>query len=340
MSTSVKFLKAEAGKQAEFGTPVAPTFRLPFEGEYQDAQEDHVAQYDSGVWTPQEIAGKVADHATFTLKGTAFFELLPIFWNAGYNDITPSGTGPYAYDDALDPAAEGAPIPYTFYFGGGEDIGGTGPAIRIADAYCQSFSLAFGIGAKQIALQSTWFGKSVDDNAGAGFDFIGSNLPGSLEMMKGLLGELNVQDAAATGGDFATMTAFECSLLDWTLTVNTGIRPKWAADNNALTYCGYYYEAPAVTLAAAIRTTSANYANVAAKAKARTYQELELILNGSSARQLRAQLTGRWLPNVTAHGRSGNEVVMNAVFQAGTPYTQTTTPHYFGWELDTRLADI
>ena len=29
MSTSVKFLKAEAGKQSAFGTPVAPDFKLP-----------------------------------------------------------------------------------------------------------------------------------------------------------------------------------------------------------------------------------------------------------------------------------------------------------------------
>jgi hypothetical protein len=79
---------------------------------------------------------------------------------------------------------------------------------------------------------------------------------------------------------------------------------------------------------------------VAAKAKARTYQELELVINGSNSRQLRLQLTGRWNPNITAHGRSNNEVVMNGSFMVETPHTQTTTPHYFGWELDTALSTI
>lgn len=340
MSTSTKFLKGEAGKQSVFGTPVSPTFKLPFTGEYADAQEDHSAEYDSGAWTPITIVGKVSDHATFTLNGTAFFELLPLFLNAGFGDITPSGEGPYVYDDELDPSAVGAPIPYTFFFGGNEAIGGTGPAVRIADAYCQSFSLAWSMSAKQIALQSTWFGRSVDDNSGAGFAFIGSGLPAGIEMMKGLLASLNIQDAASTGSDFTTMTAFDCALLDWTLAVNTGLQPMWSGDKNALTYCGYYHQAPVTTFTAALRTTSANYALVAAKAKARTYQELELTLNGAGSRQLKAQLTGRWLPSVTAHGRSGNEVVMNGVFQAETPHTQVTTPHYLSWELDTLLEDI
>ena len=340
MATSVKLLKGEAGKQSVFGTAVSPTFKLPFVGEYQDAQEDHSAEYDSGFWTPVTIVGKVADHGTFNLRGTAYFELLPMFFNAGFDAITPSGAGPYVYDDEVVPSTPGAPIPYTFRFGGGEAIGGTGPTVQIADAYCQSFTLAFSMSAKALTINSTWFGRSIDDNSGAGRAFIGSNLPASIEMMKGLLGALNIQDAATTGSDFTTMTAFQCSLLDWTLAVDTGLRPQWAADNNALTYCGYYHQAPVITLAAAIRTTSSNYALVAAKAKARTYQELELIINGSNSRQLRLQLTGRWNPNVTAHGRANNEVVMNGSFMVETPHTQTTTPHYFGWELDTALASI
>lgn len=340
MSTSAKFLKAEAGKQSVFGTAVAPTFKLPFVGEYQDMQEDHRAEWDSGQWTPTGIVGKVADFANFTLRGTAFFELLPMFWQAGFNDITQSGSGPYAYDADNNPAAVGSPIPYTFFFGGNEAIGGTGPAIRIADAYCQSFTLAFSVSSKEVSINSQWFGASVDDNSGAGRAFVGANLPAGIEMMKGLLGALNIQDAASSGGDFATMTAFDCALLDWSLAVDTGIRPQWAADKNALTYCGYYFQEPSARLTAALRTTQTNYGLVVAKAKARTYQELELVLNGSSSRQLRLQLTGRWLPDVIAHNRSNNEVVMNAVFEADTPFTQTTTPHWFGWELDTQLADI
>jgi hypothetical protein len=335
MSTSVKFLKAEAGKQTAFGTPVSPDFKLPFTGAYTDAQEEQVAEWDAGFWTPTAIVEKTADMATISLSGAMFFELLPVFLSAGFGDLTPGGAGPYDYDDELDPAAVGAPIPYTFLLGGNEALGGTGPAVKIQDAYLRTMSLSFSISNRQVTVQSEWFGLSVNDNAGAGFAFIGAALPTSLGMMKGLLAALDIQDAATSGGDFATMTAFECSLLDWTLNIDTGLRPKWAAEENALTYCGYYHEVPAVTFTPTIRTDSTNYALVKAKANARTFQELMLTLNGDASRQVKWQMTGRFLPNFTAHGRANNEVVMSPTFRAETPYTQTTTPHMFGWELDT-----
>jgi hypothetical protein len=335
MSTSVKFLKAEAAKQSVFGTAVTPDFKLPFEGEYMDAQTEHSAAWDSGFWTPTTIVEKTSDYATFKLNGAMFFELLPVFLSAGFADLSPGGAGPYTYDHEINPAAVGAPSPYTFFFGGNEAIGGTGPAIRIRDGYMQKMTLAFNMNSKEVTVQSEWFGASVDDNSGAGRAFIGAALPTPLGMMKGLLSVLEIQDAATTGSDFATMTAFDCSILDWALTIDTGIRPQWAAEENALTYCGFYHEAPSITFAPVIRTNATNYALVKAKANARTYQEIMLTMNGASARQVKWQMTGRWLPGFVAHGRSGNEVTMSPTFQVETPHTQVTTPHYFGWELDT-----
>ncbi|MFA6168301.1 MAG: hypothetical protein WC700_16890 [Gemmatimonadaceae bacterium] len=335
MSTSVKFLKAEAGKQTAFGTPAAPTFKLPFVGEYADAQEEHVAEWDAGYWTPTAIVEKTADMATISLSGAMFFELLPVFLSAGFADLSPGGAGPYAYDYEIDPAAVGAPSPYTFLLGGNEALGATGPAVKIQDAYLRTMSLSFSISNRQVTAQSEWFGLSVNDNGAAGFAFIGAALPTTPGMMKGLLSALEIQDAATTGSDFTTMTAFDCSLLDWTLSIDTGLRPKWAADENALTYCGYYHEAPVVTFTPTIRTNSVNYALVKAKANARTHQELLLTMNGAASRQVKWMMTGRWLPGFTAHGRANNEVVMQPTFQCETPYTQVTTPHFFGWELDT-----
>lgn len=338
MSTSVKFMKAEAGKQSVFGTAVSPTFKLPFTGEYMDAQTEHVAEWDAGVWTPVGIVEKTSDYATFKLSGAMFFELLPVFLSAGFDDLSPSGSGPYTYDLELNPAAVGAPSPYTFFFGGNESIGGTGPAIRIKDGYLQKMVLSYSMNSKELTVQSDWFGASVDDNSAAGRAFIGSALPTPLGMMKGLLAALEIQDAATTGSDFLTMTAFSCSLLDWSLTIDTGLRPAWSADNNALTYCGFYHEAPSVEFAPTIRTNSSNYALVKAKANARTYQELMLTMNGASSRQVKWQMTGRWLPGFVAHDRASNEVVMKPKFTCETPYTQVTTPHYFGWELDTQWS--
>lgn len=337
MSTSIKFLRVEAGRQSAFGTAVTPTLKLPFTGEYADEQTEHTAEWDQGTWTPTEIVEKTSDFATFKLSGAMFFELLPIFFSAGFDALTPSGDGPYTYDDELNPAAVGTPIPYTFFFGGKENLGGTGPAIRIRDGYLRQMVLSFNMNSKDLTVQSDWFGASIDDNSGAGFAFQGLSLPSSLGMMKGLLGALEIQDATTTGGDFATMTAFDCALLDWRLTIDTGLRPAWAADQNDLAYCGYYHEAPMVSFAPTIRTTSTNYALLKTKANARTYQELMLTLNGASSRQAKLQMTGRWLPNFVAHGRGTNEVVMQPTFQCARPYTQVTTPHFFGWELDTQL---
>lgn len=338
MSTSIKFLKAEAGKQSAFGTAATPDFKLPFMGEYSDEQTEHVAEWDNGTWTPLEIVEQTSDFAKFKLSGAMFFELLPVFLSAGFADLTPGGADPYTYDAELNPAAVGAPSPYTFLFGGNEAIGGTGPAIKIQDGYLQSMTLAFNINSKELTVQSEWFGASVNDNSGAGFAFQGAALPTPLGMMKGLLGALDIQDATTTGGDFATMTAFDCALLDWSLKIDTGLRPAWSADQNDTVYCGYYHEAPAITFTPTVRTNSTNYALIKTKADARTYQEQMLTLNGASSRQVKWQMTGRWLPNFMAHGRANNEVVMQPTFQCATPYTQVTTPHLFGWELDTKWS--
>lgn len=335
MSTTTKFLAGFAGKQTVFGTAVAATFKLPFVGEYEDAQEEHSAEYDSGFWTPTVIVGEVAQHARFTLNGTGFFELMPVLFNAGHDHITVGGVGPFEFDDVVSPSAVGVPRPYTFFFGGNENLGGTGPMVRIRDGHMESFQLAGNINTKEVSLQSQWFGASVDDNSDAGFAKPSSNLPSPLGMMKTLLGTLEIQDATTTGGDFTTMTATDKALLDWTFACDFGLRPQWSADENQLVYSGVRHVMPTASFQAAIRTTATNYALVKAKADAKTFQELMLTLNGGASELLKLKMTGRWLPNVIAHSRNNDEVVMAATFQVETNYLQVTTPHWLSWELDT-----
>lgn len=336
MSTSTKFLRAEAGRQPAFGTPATPDFKLPFVGEYEDLQEEHEAEWDQGTWTPTTIVEQVASFARVTLNGAMFFELLPVLLSAGFGAISPTDNEThFTYDDEVDPSAVGSPVPYTFLLGGDEDLGGTGPAVRVQDTFLESFTLAGNLNSKEVSLQSTWFGLQVDDNSGAGFAFQGAALPSNLGMMKTLLGGLQYQDASTTGGDFTTMTSFSGVLLDWSLTVNTGLAPLWAADENQLTYAGVRHNEPSVEFTPVIRTNSTTYAAVKGKANSRTFQELLLNLAGGDQRDCKWLMTGRWLPNFVAHGRAGDEVVMQPTFRCSTPHTQTTTPHWFGWELDT-----
>jgi hypothetical protein len=93
-----------------------------------------------------------------------------------------------------------------------------------------------------------------------------------------------------------------------------------------------------VEFAASYRTTATNYALIKAKADARTYQELMFTLTGNNSAQWINKITGRFLANFTAHSRANDEVVMSPTFRAGTPHAQTTTPHFYGWELDTGVS--
>ncbi len=337
MSTSTKFLKVVAAKQSAFGTPGASGyFQMPFTGEYEDLEEEHMAAYDQGTWTPTAIVEKVGEMARLTLSGVMFFEMMPILLNASHDAITATdATTHYSYDDAVSPSAVGAPAFYTFWLGGNEAIGATGPTVRIQDAFCESWTLTGNINTKEVQMTSTWMGLQVDDNSGAGFAWPTAALPAGLGMMKTLLGGLDYQDAATTGGDFTTMTAAAGVLLNWGLTFNGGLRPKWAADSDALTYAGVRHEEPSCEYTPTLRTNTTTYAAVKGKANARTFQEVMISLSGGDQRDMNFKMTGRFQPNFIAHARSENEVVMTPTFRCETPYTQTTTPHWVSWELDT-----
>ncbi len=327
---SDRFLKAEVGLQSTFGTSVTPTIQVPFTGSYECRDVWHEAPWDAGAWTPTTIRAKMATEAQARFTGSAMFEMLPVLWNSGYNDVDPTGTGPYAHTYNISPSAVGLPKPLTGYFGAvGTNIGATGPAMVLKDLYLRTWRLSGNVnGDKNVALEAEFFGTSVNDNGGAGTAFVGCSLPGAMEVIKALQGSLNLDDAGTTGGVFTTMTALSASLLDWELNGITGIEPAYSGDGNILTFGGIRYTAPTTTLRLAARLSSANYALIYSKYTAGTYQELQLTLSGASSRSLDIKMTGIWTECRTAHARSNNEVVIEATFTAQTPHTQTTTPHY------------
>jgi len=337
---TIKFLKAEAGKQAVQGTPATPDFMLPMVGEYEDAQIEVAAEWDSGTWSGMEIVEQAAKLARFTLRGHGFFELLPVFLSAGFNDqLTASDSAPYAYTDLLTPGAAGVPRPYTMRFGAlGQNIGGTGPTVQIPDAYLESVTLTGNINSADITVESQWFGSEVDDNSGAGYAFAGAALPSPLGMMKTLLGAISLQDAGATGGDFGSLTGLTGVLLDWVLTIRTGLSPQWSADSNQLTFTGVRIQTPTITFAPTLRTNATTYAATRTKYEARTYQELQITLTGGLSRQAVLRATGRWTSVPTPRRREDGELVISPTFTAETPETQTKTPHIFGWTIDTRWS--
>lgn len=336
---SENLLRAEFGKQSTFGTPVNVAFVMPAQCEHKDEREEVEASLDAGTWMPTTVAAETAKHATIKTKGAGYFEVIPAFLNAGLSNATPSGADPYTYTYAVAVSAEPTPKPYTWRSGGGA-LGATGPLAQIADAFCQELTLGGNLNSKEVQLESQWFGGDVDDNAGAGYAASAVSVPSPLDMLKTLLGTVAVKDATATGGVFTGMTALSCVVLDWQLKLNTGIKPLWSADSNALTFCGYRYDLPVIEWTPTIRTTTTTYAAIMGKFKAKTYQELKIELNGALTRRLTFKLTGRWVACPSAHERANGEIIMKPTFRAQVPAMQTTTPHFATIEVVTKLANI
>lgn len=332
----VSFLQVQAAIQDTFGTPAAMVFGLPVVFEYQDGDQDQIAEWDTGTWTPLEISERVAQVATFTLRGVLFFELMPLFLDAGFNAMTPSGDGPYSYEDAYVPGEVGAPLGYTFRFGGNDGNRAPTSMVQVQDAYLQSLVLTFNPAIRVVTFEAKWFGRYVDDNDGDGYEPASVPLPDGITMVNGLLATLGLQDAGDSGGAFDAIEEMQCALTEWQLSLDTGLRPEWASDRNQLTYCGVRQEWPALTFTATIRTNINTYAVTKVKAAARTFQEMQLTfydVGNLGDRSLVLRMTGRWLPNFAAHERVRGEIVSKPTFQAETLSEQTTTPHWFSYEI-------
>jgi hypothetical protein len=179
-------------------------------------------------------------------------------------------------------------------------------------------------------VKAEMFGSTYDDNSAAGYAFDTVVLPATMEVINGLKGVIRYQDAdATTGGNFLTMTDFECSILDWELTIDTGIEPAYCLTDETTTWSALKYTSPSVEFKPIVRTTTATYAAIKAKSDARTYQELSLHLPGavSPGSYLTVNMTGLWDVVPTAHDEQDGEVVIKPTFRCQTPHTQTTL-HY------------
>ena len=185
---------------------------------------------------------------------------------------------------------------------------------------------------KAVLANAQLFGTTYDDNSGAGYAFASVNLPASLEPINAAMGSLNYGDATtsgpAEGSSMEGLTAFSCSLLGWKWTVDTGLRPLWCLTDGTLTWSGLKYEPPACNFSPIMRTGATTYAQIKAKADARTYQNLQLQIPGSSGRYLSINMTGLWNVVPSVHETHDGEVVIKPTFLTQTPHTMTTLPHW------------
>jgi len=324
---SEKFLKAQVGLQTAHGAAVTPTIQWPGTANAEDVRTRYEAPYDAGAWTPTTIICDTAYLTRLVTAGLGFYEILPVYLNAGLEDVAPTGAGPYTHTYIISPAAVAVPMPTTWLVGAvGTNLGATGPAIKLKDLYLSDLTLTGNMNDKTINHSGTWFGTTFDDNAGAGYAFAAVGLPATLHSMRFLHGALNIDDAGTTGGAFTTMTAFTCTLMDWSWKLITGIAPRYCGDSASLSMAGIKYTTPAITMDIAARLSNTYYALMVAKYTAAAYQELQLIVTDGTD-TLTINMTGRWTA-MQALRRADNEVVMQGTFTCQTPHTQVTTPHY------------
>lgn len=332
---SSKFNKAQVGLQTAIGTGLAATamsIQVPWKGTYEDKRQRHTAEYDAGTWTPTTIVADVGYETAATFEGTAFFEMLPVLLNSGWADVAPSATYLHTYE--VSPAAVGVPMPLTALFGTvGTNIGGTGPAVLLKDLFLKTLTLSANINDKAVMVKAELFGSTFDANtANAGYAFDTVSLPATMEVINGLKGVIRYLDAGTTGGiaTFTGMTDFECTILDWELTIDTGIEPAYCLTDETTTWSALKYTTPVVQFKPIVRTNATTYAAIKGKADARTYQQVQLHLPGavSPGSYMTVSMTGLWDVIPTAHDEQDGEVVMKPTFTCQTPHTQTTTPHY------------
>jgi hypothetical protein len=334
---SYKLMKAQIGKQATHGTPVTVTKQVPWNVRYEDQTQRHTLPWDAGTWTPTTIYATAATMVGMTISGSAHFEMLPFLLRGlitadAYTEAGEGEAVTYTYNYVVGPTSVGTPLPSTYLVGTvGTNIGGTGPAVRLSDVYTNTLRLAANINDKIVSFEADMFGTTIDDASGAGYAFEAVTLPANLELINGLEGVIRYQDAGTTGGDFLTMTDFDCTILDWELNIDPGIEPLWCLTDETNTFVGVKFQDPEITFSPIVRTNATTYAAIRGKANARTYQEVQLYIVdvvGAAVRSLTVNMTGLWDVVPTVHDEQDGEVVMKPVFRCQTPVTQTTTPHY------------
>ena len=330
---STKFNMAQVGLQTAIGTGLAATamdLRVPWRGTYEDKRQIHVAEEDTGTWTPTTRVALASTETAATFEGTAFYEMMPVLLNSGFADVEPSAT--YLHTYTVSPTAVGAPMPLTALFGTvGTYIATTAPAVLLKDLCLKTLTLSANINDKIVMCKAEMFGSTFDDNSAAGYAFDDSMVAApTMTEINGLRGVIRYKDVTTTGGVFTGMTDFECSILDWELVIDTGIEPAYCLTDETTTWTSLKYTQPVCTFKPIVRTTTATYAAIKAKSDARVYQELQLYLPGAvpGTHYLRFDMTGRWDVVATAHDEQDGEVVMKPTFLVETPHTQVTTPHW------------
>lgn len=213
----------QLGRESTKGTAVAATTIWRGVGSFlKDEREIEFVPEQVGLALPVLRTYTPKHLATIALAATpATFEELPHILDAGLKTATATQDGAgsdYIYAYAMSSTAVGTIKTYTIETG---DADGNEES-----AYCfvTDFTLSGERGAA-VMVSSNWVGRTVGPTAKTG----GLSLPSVAEILAAQ-GVLYIDDAGGTIGT----TAVSSTLLDWSLKVTTGRKPRFTVDSGQL----------------------------------------------------------------------------------------------------------
>lgn len=328
----INTLIAECGKQTN--PTDAPAFQVPLAVEYGNPVELHKS-FVPGSLLPLTRTQKIREHMTFRATGDLSYGVATWLMKAGFYPTGSTSSNPYRHTvDNLRTLLPLPNIPHVWLLGSEDIQGGTGPAVRIKDSYLQKIKLSSNINAPMVRVETDWFGTLATNlSTVTTEEFAGAALPTDLELVNGINAGFNMYTYTGAWHGGSSHSSL-CQLIDWSIEMDTGLRPLWALDRFSYAMCGAKRLTPQITASFTIRapTTSGAF-TLPGRGVDGTPMELYWQIQGTNNRRLYLQMMGFFTETPSPHGRGEEDVIQAYKFMADTPDLATAEPKYFGFDV-------
>lgn len=311
-------LRAHCARQINNET--LPTFRVPLEVTLSVDDEIHRAQILGEPIHQRTRTQLVKRYTTFTANGGLTYSLLPLLYHASFDSLVLSSEQEIQYWSV--PNATSLLTPHVWHIGSSVlELNNSSSTIRLIDTHLQSMKLSANINSPMVALESSWFGNMDGDFS----EFVSSGdvenaqpLPTDMELVNGLQGSFYYETDLQDGVDpFASMTQFDCALLDWSMTIESGRNPGYSLDANKQGFCIVRKDPYKVTFDFTVRSKDAVLARAAQEGK---HVALKMDIFGSDDRNYIQKMYGTFtqIPNPLEKGDT--EIVQKFQFVTEVPW--------------------
>lgn len=300
MAVSSRMRRTQLGREVTAGTAVAATTywtgpTTKTDGSVITIVQEAIGQYaDRGTTYLADLGvqGLTMENHPLNLE-----EILHIF-EAGVDEVTPTGNDPYTYEYILPGGSTDAAV-QTYTIEAGDSV----QAEEMAYCIVTSFTISGGKNAALMA-QANWQGRQWGTST-----FTGALTVPTVEPIIFNTGALYLDDSGGTVGT----TQVSSSFTSFTLTVQTGLGVFQTADGN-LYFTAEKRINPSWTLAiTAEHTSDWNISNERGNFRNRTMRLVQCDFTGTSSRQLTIDGAGIWTS--FSDGDADGNAIINATMQ-------------------------